>query len=333
MENKNEEIIRTAVFLLLKYPKVTGYAIWKKTGITESSISNYRNCKTMPSIVHAKAIIDYFEIINKEKIDMIEKSSNKYEYKERLKKFVDYLGIGWEQFENFVGLESGFIKTLNNNPASKELRKIENAYPDLYMHWIVYGIGKMLKSENRKSLKNDNQFDNHGDVPYEEKPVIADNEEDYKKLKDAGVPLLPEVNFDFAAGVIEIFSNTEFIKRYWYLPDCKDCDGVAQISGTSMMPTYPPGCWVVFKKVGLNIENPNTIDFGNVFGVVIQDPVTDNYHGHVKILRRYKDDELSKQKWIARSINSTDFDDFDIVIKQVRGLWIVKQHIVSDIML
>ena len=68
-----------------------------------------------------------------------------------------------------------------------------------------------------------------------------------------------------------------------------------------------------------------------IFATIIQ--VTGKYHGHVKILRRHKDVQTAKKYWIARSINITDFDDFDIDISTVRGLWIVKQHVVSDILL
>ena len=51
------------------------------------------------------------------------------------------------------------------------------------------------------------------------------------------------------------------------------------------------------------------------------------------MLRRYKEQSLSHKYWIAHSINTGEFDDFDIEIEQVRSLWIVKQHIVSDTLL
>lgn len=137
----------------------------------------------------------------------------------------------------------------------------------------------------------------------------------------------------FANDRVEIFNDNELIKRYWYLPECKDCDGFAQIAGNSMSPSFPSGCWVALKRYGYDIERPNEIAFGNTFGVVTENPVTGKYHGHVKILRRHKDTQLAKRYWIARSINITDFDDFDIDISTVRGLWIVKQHVVSDVLL
>lgn len=157
-------------------------------------------------------------------------------------------------------------------------------------------------------------------------------EEEYKSAVEQGIMLLPEIDFKFAAGQTQLINETEDITRYWYLPDCKDCDGIVQIVGGSMSPTLPSGSWVALKRFSLPYSNPNTIPFGNIFGVVIEDAQTGEYTGHIKILRRHKDPELAKQYWIAHSINDRDFDDFDIAISQVRSLWIVKQHIVSDIL-
>lgn len=160
--------------------------------------------------------------------------------------------------------------------------------------------------------------------------MIVDNEMDYISAKERGIKLLPEIDFKLVGGENQIF-GTDTILRYWHLPECNDCDLVVQVVGNSMSPTYPPGCWVALKKYTLP-NNPNAIPFGSVFGVVVRDEYTGDTHAHIKILRRYKDEETSKRYWIAHSINSTEFDDFDIEIKNVVGLWIVKQHIVSDML-
>ncbi|WP_373147761.1 S24 family peptidase [Parabacteroides distasonis] len=158
-------------------------------------------------------------------------------------------------------------------------------------------------------------------------------EEEYNDAIGKGLKLLPQVSFKFAAGQTQLINTTEDITRYWYLPDCKDCEGVAQVVGRSMSPTLPSGCWVALKRYTLPKDNPNTIPFGNIFGIVVEDEDTGEYHGHIKVLRRYKDQIASRKYWIAHSINSDEFDDYDIEICQVRSLWIVKQHIVSDILL
>lgn len=157
-------------------------------------------------------------------------------------------------------------------------------------------------------------------------------EEEYESAIKQGLPLLPEVNFKFSAGQTQLISGSEDITRYWFLPDRKDCEGVAQVVGRSMSPTLPSGSWVALKRYSIPTDNPNAIPFGNIFGIVVEDKETGDYHGHIKILRRYKDSNLAAKYWIAHSINIEEFDDFDIEIAQVRSLWIVKQHIVSDIL-
>ena len=185
------------------------------------------------------------------------------------------------------------------------------------MDWILFGRGNMLNTEE----------------PNESESQIIDSVEAYQEAIGQGLKLLPEVNFKFSAGQVSLLNGTEDITRYWYLPDCKDCEGVAQVVGNSMSPALPSGCWVALKKYTMPRENPNTIPFGNIFGIVLEDEDTGDFHGHIKILRRYKDQELSRKYWIAHSINSDEFDDFDIEIAQIRSLWIIKQHIVSDILL
>jgi hypothetical protein len=128
-------------------------------------------------------------------------------------------------------------------------------------------------------------------------------------------------------------SNVTWVRNvvnYLLLPDCKDCEVIVPMRGESMMPKYPPGSKLALKKYGMT--NPLSIPFGQEFAVIVEDKATGYYNGHIKILRRHPDKELSKKYWIARSINS-NFDDFEIEIEQVRSLWIVKQYSVNNVLL
>ena len=200
------------------------------------------------------------------------------------------------------------------------LKKILSFFPEVNPDWLETGHGSMINCEKEQT-----------EVP-ESNGITIDSIEKYNDAKELGLPLLPETNFKFAGGQTQLVRNTEDITRYWYLPDCRDCEGVAQVIGRSMSPTLPSGSWVALKKYTIPTDNPNMIPFGNIFGVVVEDEDTGEYHGHIKILRRYKDKEMSSKYWIAHSINEEEFDDFDIKIAQVRALWIVKQHIVSDML-
>ena len=222
--------------------------------------------------------------------------------------FAKAIGIAPTSISNYLS------KSRASKPTSDILGDIINVVHDLSASWLLTGKGDPFPST------------------VDEKEKIIDSEEEYKEAIEKGLHLLPEINFKFSAGQTHLVNTTEDITRYWYLPDCKDCEGVAQVIGRSMSPTLPSGCWVALKKYTLPRENPNTIPFGNIFGVVVEDEFTGEYHGHIKVLRRYKDHSLSSKYWIAHSVNDAEFDDFDIKIEQVRSLWIVKQHIVSDIL-
>ena len=233
--------------------------------------------------------------------------------KQRIKRFIEYKNISIRAFERSCGLSNGYVNGIEETIMPRKLSSISLQYPELNTAWLLTGKGEMLNSSNNKAIE-------------------IECEEDYQTAIKAGLRLIPETSFTFAAGQTELVVQNETIARYWYLPDCKDCEGIASMQGNSMLPAYPPGCKLVLKRYSYDYDNPNSIPFGSVFGIVVEDKITGDYHGHIKILRRYRDFEMSKKYWIAHSVNS-EFDDFDIEIAQVRSLWIVKQHIVSDIIL
>lgn len=182
--------------------------------------------------------------------------------------------------------------------------KILNAAPDLNREWLMTGVGEML---------------------VEGAPMIQTS------VNLSTIPgMLPEIDFIFAAGQTDLVCEERTVNRYWYLPDCRDCEAVVPIQGTSMQPNFPAGCYAAMKRYNIPNNNPNAIPFGQVFGIVVEDDVTGEWHGYVKVLRRHKDPESAKLYWIAHSFNP-DYDDFDIPLAQVKSLWIVKQHIVNDV--
>lgn len=244
--------------------------------------------------------------------------------KERFVEYLKFKGFGQTAFEESAGLSRGAIAKKTGFNADS-IEKIAMVCPDLNINWLITGLGEML-NVHQEEVSIDTVI-----VGSEKK--IIDTEEDYQQAIEEGLRLLPEVDFKFAAGQVTLLNGTQDITRYWYLPDCKDCEGVAQVVGNSMSPALPSGCWVALKKYTLPSNNPNKIPFGNIFGVVVEDDDTGEYHGHIKVLRRYKEPDLARKYWIAQSINNREFDDFDIEIAKVKSLWIVKQHIVSDILL
>ena len=249
----------------------------------------------------------------------------KNEFSDRFLQVIDALGLSdyaiWNNIEGITKEQISKIRRGVGGASLNIIRDFCHYYTNANSDYILTGKGTPLKLPNDTDIVN---------IPKSNGETFT-TEEEYNEAKNKGIQLLPEVSFKFVAGQKQLITTSENITRYWYLPECKDCEGIAQIVGNSMTPTLPAGCWVALKKYTIPHENPNTIPFGNIFGIVVEDKETGEFHGHIKILRKYQDRELSYKYWIARSINREEYDDFDIEIAQVRSLWIVKQHIVSDI--
>ena len=236
--------------------------------------------------------------------------------KQRLIDYLAFKKIGQNRFEKTAGVSNGYIHNLKNAPKTPILTKILQAAPDLNRVWLLTGEGEMLTTS-----------------PASIPGVVRASELSESPPMEPGPArprMLPEVDFEFAAGPQLRINEREAVTRHWYLPDCTDCEAVVPVVGNSMLPNLPPGCFVALKRYNLTGDNPNTIPFGQIFGIVVEDEHTGEFHGHIKVLRRHKDPELAKSFWIAHSFNTAEFDDFDIAIQQVHSLWIVKQHIVSD---
>lgn len=258
--------------------------------------------------------------------------------KTRSKRFVEViekLQISNQELKDKFNIDKTLKSKIVNGKQNASIDKIAaicEEYENANSEYILTGRGTPLKEDIQKTVEIPVKEDDASNIPTSS-GVTFSTEEEYKQAIEKGLPLLPEVDFKFAAGQVSLINGTEDLTRYWHLPDCKDCEGVAQVVGNSMAPDLPSGCWIALKRHFFHKSRCNQIPFGNVFGIVVEDPISGEYHGHIKILRKYKDPELAKKYWIAHSINCDDFDDFDIEIAQVRSLWIVKQHIVSDILL
>jgi hypothetical protein len=66
--------------------------------------------------------------------------------KERLRKFVEYRGMGRNRFEELTGISVGYLSTKSPSIGSSIIERIACIYHDLNIEWLVTGQGKMIKS-------------------------------------------------------------------------------------------------------------------------------------------------------------------------------------------
>ena len=116
---------------------------------------------------------------------------------------------------------------------------------------------------------------------------------------------------------------------YWVIPNAPAGSFIVSMTGRSMMPAIPSGSRLLLSPYSFDRNYPTSIPFGNLFGVVTYDEEQDAYNEHIKILRRHKGGDKDATHWIARSINTEEFDDFDIPMHKVTHLYKVVSCISS----
>lgn len=221
------------------------------------------------------------------------------------------LGIGRSQIS---AIKNGY-----GNVSKQIVSKMEEAFPMISSDWILRGDGEMLKSDT-------------SDIPLD-KPMEFGLDELDKALRVAekmGVDLIPMYTEPFRAGnqghnLIEEWDEVESV---WAIPDTH-ATRLAPVRGNSMEPTLHDGDIVAIKRMEFRIDEPLSIPFGEIFGIVVRtsdDPDDREYLDYIKRLDRHPESDKHLTHWIAHSDNS-NYKDFEIRIDRVASLWRVKASV------
>jgi len=129
---------------------------------------------------------------------------------------------------------------------------------------------------------------------------------------------VPYYDVDATAGNVTIFAEgqTEYVKQYIDVPAFSDCQMFIGVSGNSMYPKYCSGELIALKK----ILDYDIIAFNEAYLVVTKEQRL------LKYIRKGKD----KDHWLLVSENS-EFESFEVPIKKVLHLYIVKGKITKNI--
>ena len=100
------------------------------------------------------------------------------------KKFADAVGEKPNTISNWFGRKDGIGDAV--------IEKILSTFPNVDKGWLVGGNGNMLTSTDSPSSVQ-----------------VIDNENELKSVLERGIKLLPEVDFKFAAGQIELINGIE----------------------------------------------------------------------------------------------------------------------------
>ena len=70
--------------------------------------------------------------------------------RDRLKAFAQHKGISDYRFCTDAGIRRNFLSWGPPGVSAKSLHKIGQAFPELNLHWVATGDGKMLKADDDK---------------------------------------------------------------------------------------------------------------------------------------------------------------------------------------
>lgn len=168
--------------------------------------------------------------------------------KERFLEFISYKGLSKRKFQESIGVSNSYIQNISSGISADVLYRIANAYSELNTDWLLTGEGNMLKKDDKTILRKD---------------VIEKGENNYK--------LVPIVHIDSVGGMRSnnsITDEPQYIEGYIPFVNAQDDDKAIFQSGTSMIPTIPPGSIMQLREVKNWREY---FGYGNIFVIELTD--------------------------------------------------------------
>ena len=72
--------------------------------------------------------------------------------KERIKEFINSIGMTNSSFEKSLNLSNGYINSMRKGLGYEKLEQISIVYPELNMGWLLTGEGNMLNGANNATI-------------------------------------------------------------------------------------------------------------------------------------------------------------------------------------
>ena len=103
--------------------------------------------------------------------------------RDRIKLFLQHLGIGQNNFEAKVGWSNGYINNTKSISADK-LRQVINEYPQLNVNWLITGKGEMTNPPIQPDSAEQNlEAGEEGMTDYKDKYLEVLEENRYLRIE------------------------------------------------------------------------------------------------------------------------------------------------------
>lgn len=205
--------------------------------------------------------------------------------KQRLVMFIKSKHMKQYQFEQTIGVSSGYITSIRKSIGADKLFRIQETYPELNINWLLYGEGDMLNEPL-------------GDVN------VAD-----------GFPLY---NIEASANLVSLFDGNGDVKNVvgrLLIPNAPKCDGAIYVRGDSMEPLLKSGDIIAYKSLPCEYSS---ILYGEMY--IVDFEVGGEDFVAVKFLHRSDKGE----EWVKLTSYNDFYEPKDIHLSCVRSLALVK---------
>ena len=170
--------------------------------------------------------------------------------RQQLKEFFDSKGITQVEIASKLGVSKAYVNSLftGKREFGKQQAETWSNLFGLSSSWLLTGEGNMLKKDDKTILRKD---------------VIEKGENNYK--------LVPIVHIDSVGGMRSnnsITDEPQYIEGYIPFVNAHDDDKAIFQSGTSMIPTIPPGSIMQLREVKNWREY---FGYGNIFVIELTD--------------------------------------------------------------
>jgi len=172
--------------------------------------------------------------------------------KERILRFLDYLGITKNKFYTQTGISNGTLDK-KSGITGDTIMKIHAVYPDLNLNWLIAGEGEMLKSS---------AFSIHSNLKSVRDQHAITTNVNHETASEKNI-----INVESPLEFIPIFSyrESQACEGYLSIPKLTSCDGAGYVNTDSMYPLIKPGDIVCYKTA----NNTDHIHWGEMYMISV----------------------------------------------------------------
>lgn len=137
--------------------------------------------------------------------------------KERIIQIMQKMGVSKSEFADKIGVSVSLLSHVisgRNQPTLNVILGIHNAFPQVNIDWLFYGVGEMFPSANSKNLEISNKSQMLFDFSTEkeiktEKEQVEDSINEVVTNIEKPTPKITEIRIFFDNGTYEVFKSAK----------------------------------------------------------------------------------------------------------------------------